>query len=413
MNYGGGVVDAGTDANADDGFIASFDSSGSYRWAKSFGNGSISTGSIGFDNTGNEIMSAFLFEGGTADLGCGSVTATGADAVLLIKLDSSGHCVWNNSFASAQIDSVVADSHGNIFIGGEADDGTVDFGGGTLPGGFFIVKFDPSGTYLWNVNVTASCDESSPTLAVDAVGNAIISGCFIGTANFGGGTFTSQGGGDAFVAKYDSSGAYVWAKDYPAIGPGNCGSDVGAGSLGVDACGNVFIAGNFGAQDGTATIDFGNTVSLSSDTGYEFLAKIDATGDAVWAKAFGPAPSEVSAYGLAVNGAGRVTFTTVLYAGTVNFGGGSLGGSVAFASFDGDGNYRWAYSPGDAPATLYRMGVGGVAAGADNVLLLGQFGGSCVQATCTASPPGTTMIVDGQTLTAVSALDMFLASVVP
>ena len=64
------------------------------------------------------------------------------------------------------------------------------------------------------------------SIKIDASGNRYVTGSFNGTEDFdpSGSTanLTSAGGTDIFIAKYNSSGAYVWAK-----GMGGTGSDQG------------------------------------------------------------------------------------------------------------------------------------------------------------------------------------------
>jgi uncharacterized protein YgiB involved in biofilm formation len=103
--------------------------------------------------------------------------------------------------------------------------------------------------------------------------------------------------------------------------------------------------------------------------------------------------------------------------GSVNFGDGMLvsagSGSVATASFDSAGAYRWAYA-GGSPSTADSSGAAtpqAVAASASTVVVIGGFGE--LPCACTTSPPGTTLALSGATLTAVSAQDLFLASFTP
>ena len=50
-------------------------------------------------------------------------------------------------------------------------------------------------------------------MAVDSAGNVYVTGTFAGTASFGGGAtnLVATGGTNMFVAKYTSSGAFLWA----------------------------------------------------------------------------------------------------------------------------------------------------------------------------------------------------------
>ena len=91
-------------------------------------------------------------------------------------------------------------------------------------------------------------DESN-SIARDAAGNLYITGSFTGQAQFGEGaaaiTLTAIGNSDIFLAKYDSSGALLWAK-----GMGGSGSDLGA-EVEVDAAGNILVTGRF-----STSVDF-------------------------------------------------------------------------------------------------------------------------------------------------------------
>ena len=104
-----------------------------------------------------------------------------------------------------------------------------------------------------------------------------MTGRFQGTATFGPGeanetTLTGAGPRDVFVAKYDSTGALVWAKQAVA---GTGGSDVDWGQgIGVDGSGNSYVTGFF---NGTAIFGPGEanqTTLTSAGEGDVFVAKL-------------------------------------------------------------------------------------------------------------------------------------------
>jgi hypothetical protein len=419
INFGGGVLDSDADAaSGSDTFVARLDSSGTYKWAKDFGNGAaVSAHDVAVDTSGNTFVGG-TFES-SVDFGCGTLTAVGDFDVFLVRFDSSGTCTWSNSYGASgeaqNLDSTVLDGSGNVVIGGIARG--VSFGGGALTG-YFMAKFTSAGAYSWSKAITATSTTSSPTLALDSSDNVILAGSFDGSADFGGGTLSSGSGGvAAFVAKYDSSGTYVWAKSYPAgIDAGtDVGSDVSTGGLAVDACGDIFVTGDF-----FGTIDFGSATMLTGsnpDDAYVFLAKLDPSGAALWANEYvGGLAAGFSGGTLAVSALGGPIMTTA-FGGTIDFGGGGLtsagGGSVVVASYDANGNYRWGYA-GGPPSTAEGSGpasIRGIAASQTAVFLLGGFG--ALPCSCATSAPGTTLVLDGKTLMAASAEDAFVASFAP
>ena len=94
---------------------------------------------------------------------------------------------------------------GNATITGEFQ-GTVSFGGAALvsAGGqdAFVVKLSGlDGSHLWSERFGGSSTDSGRSVAEDASGNAIVTGSFRDTVDFGGGALTSAGGADVFVVK--------------------------------------------------------------------------------------------------------------------------------------------------------------------------------------------------------------------
>ncbi len=424
MNVGGQVLTSHGDAAAGyDTFVVKLDASGHVIWAKDFGNGRLtSANSVAVDSAGNVVLGGG-FEG-TLAFGGTPLTAVGDIDIFVVQLDSAGNFAWGKSYGVAgqdqELDTVAVDADDNVILGGVAVGG-VNFGNGPATG-YYIAKLSQAGDYVWATAVDTSCDDSSPTLAVDPQSNIFLAGCFAGTLSFGGTAFTSQSGGDAFVAKYNAGGMFQWANDYAAIPTGSVGSgsEVSSGGLAVDGCGNVYVIGGFGAASGVATIDFGSS-PLMSGTDSMFLAKIDGAGNGVWSHAF-VAATEHSLYpgALAVDGEGVVTLTLGL-AGTVNFGGAAVSSlsadspTLALASFAPNGIHRWSYAettPSTAPSAS-AAAPQGVAAHGTSLVLAGTFGGCVASCNDGVSPAGTTLVFPGQTLTAVSAGDMFLAGFSP
>jgi hypothetical protein len=104
----------------------------------------------------------------------------------------------------------------------------------------FVAKLDPSGNFLWVRQIGGTSSDEGWTVTVDGSGNVYATGYFTGEASLGNGvtvTSYSPGGQDAYVAKLDNSGNALWAKDI-----GGTGSAWGFG-IATDPSGYVYATG--------------------------------------------------------------------------------------------------------------------------------------------------------------------------
>jgi hypothetical protein len=300
-----------------------------FRWAKGIGGPAFESGtSITVDASGN-IYTTGSFSG-TADFDPGTgifnLSASGYCDIFISKLDSTGNFVWAKVIGGSTTGydigySLALDVSGNVYTTGVFT-GTVDFDPGTgtfnlISAGdndIFILKLDASGNFIWAKSMGGISPDWGCSLALDASGNACVTGYFAGTADFdpGAGTYnlTSAGSNDIFISKIDPSGNFVWAK---AIG--GASNDMGA-SIGIDASGNVCTTGLF-----TGAIDFdpGAGVSNLTSTGTQdvFISKLDAFGNFVWAKRVGGTAQQVGC-SIALDASGDV-YTMGYFTGIVDF----------------------------------------------------------------------------------------------
>jgi hypothetical protein len=148
----------------------------------------------------------------------------------------------------------------------------------------------------------------------------------------------SQGSSDIFVAKYESSGNFMWA-----VSGGGKFTDIGKG-LGVDQFGDVYVAGNLYSD----TAYFGNIPIYDYGNGNLFLCKFSPNGNIIFAISEGGSQNE-SIFGLSTDPLGGNYLS-----GTFN-GNAVLGGSVVLtggvndvliAKYDHIGTFRWAIKAG-------------------------------------------------------------------
>ena len=171
-------------------------------------------------------------------------------------------------------------------------------------------------------------------LAVDAAGNAIVTGTYLGTITIGGQTLSDPTAGNhPFLAVLDSSGAVRWARTLPGnwqpYGPA------------LDASGNIYLAGTSYA----GTVDLG-TGPLP---GSLIVAKLGPQGNALWTHSFEAFRSSdvtlaTNGVAVAVDAAGDVAVMGAAV-GPVDFGGGLPAAAQPFqgflAVFDTSGVYRF------------------------------------------------------------------------
>ena len=370
---------------------------GAHLWSYNFGGtgstDSAITTSVAVDGSGNVVVTGYFL--GVADFGGAPLVSLGGQDIFVAKFSATGVHLWSQRFGSAANDygyAVVVDSSGNIVVTGSFI-GTVGFGGGSLTSvgsGFsdiFIAKYSPTGSHLWSKRFGDTGNDRSADIAVDSNGNIVVTGAFVGAVDFGGGALTSVSGtNDIFVAKYTSAGAHVWSKSF-----GSTGDDRGNG-VAVDSSGNVVVTGYF-----TNAVDFGGGALPNAGLKDIFLAKYSAAGTHVWSERFGGISQE-SGNAVGIDNSGNIVMTGHFY-GTVDFGGGPLSkpsaADVFLAKYAPDGSHQWSKVFGGTIASDNAVGMSVAVDGGGNVAITGYFQGSAD--------------FGGGTLTSVASQDMFLA----
>lgn len=262
---------------------------------------------------------------------------------------------------------------GNLLVAGSfvGHNGTASanfsFGPGTpaLPffGGtdIYFAKYSNAGTFQWakSIGSTTSADQAN-NLSIDGQGNILLSGLFRDTfyvdpANNANRLITSNGNNEAFVAKYDSSGNYLWAHRF-----GTPNSNETVISMSLDGNNNIYLMGSFRDSvdfDPSPTATFYMNQPDANGDGY-FLLKLDASGNFVWARQF----NRYYASHILCDQDGNVYVTGSFPGATTDFdpgpgvvnlayGGGSR--DAFLAKYDASGNYRWAKRLGGANGQEY------------------------------------------------------------
>lgn len=346
-----------------------------YRWGKALGHAQREEiTALCFDPDGNLLLSAAFSD--SLDIADGSdidfIGGGGYRDALIAKIDPQGNFIWAHGFGNAAWDrpwSITSDAQANVYSGGVFSN-RVDFDPGpdsailvsntkgVWPDGF-ISKYDPDGNFIWAKHLLTAralgASQSATLLAitameVDPAQSLIIGGAFWDTVYFDSSlpTVSVTSLRDMFLAKYDSNGNFIWAKQMGAA------MDQQIQDLALDNHGNIYCTGYyFGSPD----FDPGSGTSLltSVGSGDIFLAKYDPNGELLWVHGFGSADNIVitpeEGRGIGVDSLGNVYFTGRFY-GDIDFDPGPgtaslnlMGITDAFvAKYDTDGVFQWTFS---------------------------------------------------------------------
>ena len=320
-----------------------------FLWAKQgSGNGDDVARGVTADRIGNAIVTGSFK--GRAYLDDREIISAGQTDIFIAKYGNKGDLRWVKRFGAEgrdyAFDIVDADRQGNSFVTGLFTN-NVNFDRFTLrsvgSGDIFTAKIDPSGRVLWAKQAGGPDLDGGNEIVTDSLGNALIIANTYGTVKVENIVLNHQGKQDVFVAKYDSNGNLLWAKQI--AGPGE---ERGRG-IAADERDNVLTTGEF-----TGSLSFGSeNVESVSDLRDIFLAKYDASGNLLWAKSFG-STGEDYGRGIGTDAAGNIYFSGV-FTGSVKFGNktlNSIGGSkdIFLAKTDASGNVLWVRQMGGSGA---------------------------------------------------------------
>ncbi|HEY9862880.1 MAG TPA: SBBP repeat-containing protein, partial [Candidatus Obscuribacterales bacterium] len=270
-------------------FFAKLDNDGNPAWAKSLGGSKDDFASgISADDAGNVYITG-NFDSTDFDPGTGTnLSNQGGSDIFIAKLDSNGNPVWAKSLGGSKDDftnSISADDAGNVYITGSFESIDFDPGTGTnLPNqgrsDILVAKLDSSGNLVWAKNLGGSKNDSATDISLDSDGNIYLTGNFE-SIDFDSGTGTNlinQGGSDIFIAQLDASGNPLWVENWGGS------KDDSATGISLDSDGNIYLSGNFESTD----FDPGTGTNLPNQGLSDiFIAQLENSGKPLWAKSFG------------------------------------------------------------------------------------------------------------------------------
>jgi hypothetical protein len=306
-------------------FVAKLNSCGVIQWLASGGSTANDNNydvgqSIAVSNTGDIALvinykANFIFRSPNSTLTNIAYTSTSnsnhEDGAIL-KLNSSGNCVWSASVRGTSNDyfrSVIFDKNNNIICTGGFNGccpssftanivgplGTTSINSsGDKYGNGFLVKFNSNGSILWT-NKIARRDAGMVSVGVDTSSNIYVTGVFYAWSNGTAGEYTdasntinnlyNPGIGLSYLVKVNSNGNFIWGRTFGNNGNGT-NELVSSSSVIIAQNSRVIIAGYY---SGPYCNFFNGSTSVyslpSAATNEGLIASWDLDGNFQWSKA--------------------------------------------------------------------------------------------------------------------------------
>jgi hypothetical protein len=244
-----------------DSFIAKYNSNGDFIWAKRAGGTNTDMGkSIAVHNTDIYIVGFFFDEANfntPSSTGINKITGAGGYDIFLAKYNNNGDFQWAKRAGGTDTDwgVSVAVSGSEVYITGIFS-ATINFNNPSVFGSnqissagnyysdLFLAKYNSNGDFQWAKRAGSFAGDESSCDIIVSNKDIYITGYFGSPANFNTPSFVGlnelvgAGSLDIFIAKYNNSGDFLWAKR-----AGGIGYDI---AYGIDVFKNdIYITGFF------------------------------------------------------------------------------------------------------------------------------------------------------------------------
>ncbi|GAB3387491.1 DUF7948 domain-containing protein [Lysobacter fragariae] len=251
---------------------------------------------------------------------------TGYDVAWVMKLNPSMSIVYSTLLGGSSfqhVQGIAVDASGQAFVVGTTDStnfptknarqaSNATAGGANSGRDTFVAKFGATGSLLFSTYHGGGLDDYGRGIAVDTAGNAYITGSTSST-NFpvlGARQANNAGNWDAFVSKFNPSGALVYSTYH-----GGSDNDEGY-AIAVDRTGAAYITGDtYSDQGATDAVPFPlanafqSTHGSASQSRDAFVSKFAPAGNALAYSSYLGGDDFDYGYGIAVDAAGNAYVT--------------------------------------------------------------------------------------------------------
>ncbi|MEQ9187827.1 MAG: T9SS type A sorting domain-containing protein [Cryomorphaceae bacterium] len=296
----------GTDMS---GFLTKWTNDGTYVWGLSIASAEPPSSlwqtqrilALHVDDSSNVLITGFYQD--TIDIDPDSNTAYYLYPVddeytdgFVIKYDSNAQLVWGfglTSSYSVRGTDIATDGDGNVYATGGYG-GSVDFDPDTSSynlasssgpySDIYVLHLGPNGVFQWVKSIGGSNSDISTEIIVDENGQFALSGIYRGNVDFDPGSgwaaLPPHGLGDAFIARYNAQGEYIWAKGFG----GSSHDEIWETRRDME--GNHYIVGRFGDS---LDFDPGIGTEIRTSQGFydHYILKLDSNGVFEWVTTYG------------------------------------------------------------------------------------------------------------------------------
>ncbi|MEI6815969.1 MAG: hypothetical protein WCL14_05120, partial [Bacteroidota bacterium] len=218
------------------------------------------------------------------------------DNIFISKYDTNGNVIWARNVIPYNIPTegvnsygICVDNFGSFYVTGYFSSDSISFDSIKLYNNnvpwqnIFLAKFNANGNVIWVKNIGSITNSLSTSICCDANGNVFIGAEFRSPSlTLGSITLLNDYSpiNDAFIAKYDSAGNILWAKNARNVNRNGSFSK----QVNCDRWGNIYFTGTFECDSisfGSITLHNGNH---GNDYSNFFIIKMDPNGNELWAK---------------------------------------------------------------------------------------------------------------------------------
>lgn len=320
-------------------------------------------------------------------------------ALMLVPMLSNGQnyqCQWVHAAGNAAIVTISSqgmDASGNVYVTGNYLDNNLSFDNSatvlapnqdTTANKLFLAKYDPEGNLIWAKSFESGDDVSNPVITIDNQDNIYLTGYFSGYITFGTVTLSQNQvspNSPEFLAKCDSSGQVLWAKQIALT----------FARYKVSDDGHIALYGAFAEP----SITLGNNLTLtnsdnSGQTTDFLIAEMDNNGNFLWAQSGGLSGKNEEIDDVAFMQNDQI-YVSGLFESTFTLGGITLNstGNTSWdakdwflARYDANGNVPWAVRGGISLVAPIQLMDGPIRIKTDqlnNLYFLGGFHQSPIQ----------------------------------